>query len=159
MKNTWRILLLVLLLTGAASHTNAQNYRNGIGARLGYFNGLTFKHFFNSRGAGEFLLTSRWHGFIITGLYEYHIPISSVRGMAFYPGGGVHIGFWNDYDHWDKDRPDGNSFVGLDLILGLEYTFAQAPFTIALDWKPAFHVFGYSGWWGDGFALSARFNF
>lgn len=48
-----------------------QDYNTGIGLRAGYSNGLTIKHFIGERNAVEGIISSRWQGFNITGLYEY----------------------------------------------------------------------------------------
>ena len=105
-------------------------------------------------------MSFRWDGVIITGLYEWQNPLPNAQGFDYYVGLGGHIGIFNDYD-WDDDDDDDDSatVVGMDLIVGLEYTFAQAPFTIGLDYKPAFNFIGDNHVWADGFALNIRFNF
>jgi hypothetical protein len=73
---------------------------------------------------------------------------------------GGHVGFFDDYE-WDDDNDDYNdrsTVAGIDLILGFEYTFPQAPFTIGLDYKPAFNFIGDNRIWADGLALNLRFN-
>jgi hypothetical protein len=49
--------------------------------------------------------------------------------------------------------------VGLDGILGLEYSFVGIPINISVDWKPAFNFAGHSGFWADGGAISIRYIF
>jgi hypothetical protein len=140
---------------------NAQNYKTGIGLRGGFESGLTIKHFTSQRSAYEFLLSSRWRGFNITGLYEMHYQAFSTERLKWFIGFGGHIGFWNgDYTH-DYWGTQGRSYtvVGLDGILGLEYSFTEVPFSLSLDWKPAFNFIGYSGIWADGGALSIRYIF
>jgi len=41
----------------------------------------------------------------------------------------------------------------------MEFIFSEVPINIGLYWKPIFNVVGYSGFWGDGGALSVRFIF
>ncbi|HAX94627.1 MAG TPA: hypothetical protein DCY25_11950, partial [Bacteroidales bacterium] len=75
--------------------------------------------------------------------------------------GGGHIGFWNGdntYDRWG-DAGTNYTVIGIDGILGIEYNFEEVPINIGLDWKPAFNLTGYSGFWGDGGALSIRYIF
>ncbi|HLO91382.1 MAG: hypothetical protein ACM3ME_07545 [Chloroflexota bacterium] len=161
MKIKLTIIAFVLALTSLQVH--AQHYRTGIGARLGYFNGITLKHFVSESNALEGIASFRWNGFIITGLYEWQKPIQGAKGLDYELGLGAHIGAWGDRSdpYWHKDDPfDDNSFtvVGVDFIAGLEYTFPEVPFNIALDWKPAFN-FGGNRWWGDGLALSIRYTF
>jgi hypothetical protein len=161
--------LTIFLLT--AGTVNAQSYHTGIGVRLGGLtSGLTVKHFVNpSGGALEGIASFGYRTFLITGLYEKHLPIQDAPGLMWYYGGGAHIGFFRYggyyyvYRHGNSvyyvDGPDGTSAVGgLDFILGLDYKFPNAPFNIGLDMKPFvdFHdgVYGYF----DG-ALSFRFAF
>ena len=152
-------LFIVAALVAITSTISAQNYRTGIGARVGFFNGLTVKHFVNRNNAVEGILNFRWDGVIITGLYEWQYPLPNAQGFEYYLGVGGHIGIFDDYKWHDKKHKNHSStIVGLDLILGLEYTFPQAPFTIGLDYKPAFNFIGDNRVWADGLALNIRFN-
>ena len=152
-------LLIVVILIAISTAISAQNYKTGIGARVGFFNGLTVKHFVNRNNAVEGILNFRWDGVIITGLYEWQYQLPNAQGFEYYLGVGGHIGIFDDYE-WDDDDDDddASTIVGLDLIIGLEYTFPQAPFTIGLDYKPAFNFIGDNHVWADGLALNLRFN-
>lgn len=156
----FKYLLIVTLFVAISSTISAQNYRTGIGARLGFFNGLTVKHFVNRNNAVEGILNFRWDGVIVTGLYEWQNPLPNARGFDYFLGIGGHIGFFDNY-YWKNHNhkyDDRYTVVGVDLILGLEYTFPQAPFTIGLDYKPAFNFIGDNHVWADGLALNLRFN-
>jgi hypothetical protein len=48
--------------------------------------------------------------------------------------------------------------MGIDGILGIEYTFDDAPINLGLDLKPSLNLFGYTGLWAE-FGLSARYVF
>lgn len=139
----------------------AQDYNTGIGLRAGPFNGITIKHFVSEKAAFEGIFASRWRGVEVTGLYEIHNRAFDVDRLKWYYGFGAHAGFYNgDYTHnrWGE-RGEQYSVIGLDGILGLEYSFAEIPFNLSIDWKPTFNFFGYSGFWGDGGALSIRYIF
>lgn len=139
----------------------AQDYNTGVGLRGGPFTGLTVKHFISEKSALEFLLASRWKGFEITGLYEIHNRAFDVDRLKWYYGFGAHAGFYNGdntYNRWGE-RGKQYSVLGLDGILGLEYSFDEIPFNVSLDWKPTFNILGYSGFWGDGGAISIRYIF
>jgi hypothetical protein len=139
--------------------SNAQDYNTGVGFRGGFSNGLTVKHFVGSHSAFEGILSSRWRGFQVTGLYEIHNQFFDVERFHWYFGGGAHVGFWNgDYAKWG-DPGIMYTVVGIDGILGLEYNFREIPINLSLDWKPAFNFIGYSGFWADGGALSIRYIF
>jgi hypothetical protein len=153
--------LIILLSTFLFSFSYAQDYNTGIGIRAGYANGLTIKHFVNSNSALEGIIASRWKGFQITGLYEIHNRAFNTERLNWYYGFGGHIGFW-DGDNTNKywgDPGESYTVIGIDGILGLEYNFSEIPFNLSVDWKPAFNLYGYNGFWGDGGALSFRYIF
>ena len=145
------IAVVLLMLTTTIS---AQNYNTGIGARVGFFNGLTVKHFVSPNNAVEGILNFRWGGAIITGMYEWQNPIPNAPGFDYYLGVGAHVGFFDTYK-WDHSA---STIVGADVVVGAEYTFPTAPFTIGIDYKPAFNFIGDSHIWADGLALNLRFN-
>ncbi|WP_316929238.1 hypothetical protein [Nitritalea halalkaliphila] len=99
-------------------------------------------------------------GLLLTGLYEIHNPIGGAPGLRWFYGGGAHLGTWNSRSRprWARDDRSYTIF-GLDLIIGLDYKFDNAPINLSIDWKPAFAIAGYQGWRGDELALSLRFTF
>ncbi|MBE0674605.1 MAG: hypothetical protein IH591_08090 [Bacteroidales bacterium] len=152
-------MLIAFFILGSVTLMNAQDYNTGIGVRGGFSNGLTIKHFVGNSTAFEGILATRWKGFEITGLVEFHARAFRADRLNWYAGFGGHIGFWNgDNVNWGTPGVD-YSVVGLDGILGLEYNFREVPFNISIDWKPEFNLWGYSGFWGDGGALSVRYIF
>lgn len=156
MKRTIIVVLMGLCLSTVGL---AQDYNTGIGLRGGYFNGITIKHFIGDKVALEGILTSRWKGYQVTGLYEIHNRAFQTNRLNWYYGVGAHIGFWDgDRTNWG-DRGTQYTVVGLDGILGLEYNFSEIPLNLGIDWKPTLNIGGYSGFWGDGGALSIRYIF
>jgi hypothetical protein len=156
-----KLFIAVVVFISVALSANAQDYNTGIGFRGGLSNGLTVKHFISSNTAIEGLLSTRWKGFHITGLYEIHAQAFNTPRLNWYYGFGGHIGFWDGYsDHpWFKDDVNSHSVIGVDGIIGIEYNIEAIPFNISLDWKPGFNIIGYTGFWGDELALSVRFIF
>lgn len=154
-----KLFFALTLFLSTAIAVNAQDYNTGIGVRGGFSNGLTVKHFLDNNSAIEGILTSRWRGFNITGLYEIHAQAFNTPRLNWYYGFGGHIGFWDGYrDHpWFEDGT--YTVVGIDGILGIEYNIDAIPFNISLDYKPALNLIGYTGFWGDEVALSIRFIF
>jgi hypothetical protein len=167
-----KIKLTLLLLLAVAMPSLAQNYKTGIGLRGGYMYGLTIKHFVDSKSAVEGIISPRWGGVLVTGLYEKHTTAFQVPQLQFYGGIGGHVGFWNydedDHHHghhkhpWfddDHDHDDGHhhNIVGVDLILGLEYSFRDIPFSVGVDWKPGMNLIGHQGVWLGDVAFNARF--
>jgi hypothetical protein len=149
-------IFTILLAISIVSFTNAQDYKTGVGLRGGFSSGLTIKHFVSEKTAFEGLLSTRWQGFEITGLYEIHNQAFEVEHLNWYYGFGAHIGSYNR-----NNVPWGTSgaIIGIDGILGIEYNFSEAPINIGIDWKPSFNFFGNSQFWGDGGALSIRYIF
>jgi len=154
-----RIVMTLLIVLSLVSISNAQDYKTGIGARLGFNQGLTVKHFISQKSALEFLLATRWRGFEITGLYEVHNQAFNTERLRWYFGFGGHIGFWNgDNANWGEPGVD-YTVIGIDGILGLEYSFVEVPINIGIDWKPSYNLSGYTGFWADGGAISIRYIF
>jgi hypothetical protein len=144
------IFILVCSLT-------AQDYRTGLGIRGGVSNGLTVKHFISDTNALEGLLTTRWNGFLFTGLYEVHAKAFGITGLYWYYGGGAHIGAWNHY--YRTNRLDNYSVIGIDGILGMEYNITEIPFNISIDYKPGINLMGKPLGMSDEVALSIRYVF
>jgi hypothetical protein len=151
--------LTILIFTGFA--VNAQDYNTGIGVRGGLSNGLTVKHFIGDNTAIEGILATRWQGFNVTGLYQIHNRAFDTPRLNWYYGFGGHIGFWNDHRNhpWFRNGSGSYTVIGIDGILGIEYNIEPIPFNISLDWKPAFNILGYTGFWGDEVAISVRYIF
>ena len=151
-------IITFVILMSFACFVNAQEYKTGIGIRAGFPSGLTIKHFVNRKAAFEGLLTTRWQGFDITGLYEIHNQAFDVARLTWYYGGGAHLGFYNGrYTYWGTYGTE-YTVVGIDGIVGLEYTFTELPINIGIDLKPALNLVGYTGLWTEG-AFSVRFVF
>jgi hypothetical protein len=154
-----KLLFTLFIVTSLSALTQAQDYNTGIGLRGGWASGLTVKHFLSGKSAVEGILDSRWKGFSVTGLYEIHQQAFDVSRLNWYYGVGGHIGFWNGENVSWADNHNNYTIVGIDGILGLEYNFKEIPFNLSIDWKPAFNLAGYSGFWGDGGAISLRYIF
>ncbi|MDY0201471.1 MAG: hypothetical protein WC951_10685 [Bacteroidales bacterium] len=151
----------ILLIFGSYFISNAQDYNTGIGLRGGFSNGVTIKHFLTSNTAFEGIISSRWRGLEVTGLYEIHGRAFNAERLKWFVGFGGHVGFWNGnytYKYWG-DTGTSYTVVGLDGILGLEYSFTEVPINIGIDWKPAFNFYGHTGFWADGGAISIRYIF
>jgi len=154
-----KIILTFLLAISIVALSSAQDYNTGIGLRAGLSQGLTLKHFINHKAAFEGILSTRWAGFDVTGLYEVHNIAFDVDRLRWYYGGGAHIGFWNGNNVAWGDAGSQYVVLGIDGILGIEYSFTEAPINIGVDWKPAINLVGYTGFWGDGGAISVRYIF
>ena len=158
MKKGLFILLLWIFVQGSVS---AQGYTTSGGVRVGPLSGLTIKHFIGTDKALEGLLSWRWNGFLVTGLYEYQKPIKEVKNLEWILGVGGHIGVLEDRRYWGYKYSypyESRAILGVDFILGLEYIFDEVPFTLGVDWKPAVNIIGYP-FWGDHVGMSIRYVF
>lgn len=162
-----KVLLLSIILCsffvsdGQSKSTNSSSYRTALGVKF-YPGGITFKHFFNAKNAGELIGYFNNHGFRLTGLYEIHGNFADAAGLKWYIGPGAHIGFYDTHHrhHHDDDWHDhGHTSIGVDGVIGLDYKFRGAPINMSLDWQPSFEFtdgHGFVGSWGG---LAIRYTF
>lgn len=150
------LILLSFVWFGALQ---AQDYGTGIGIRGGPAQGVTIKHFISSTNALEGIVSTRWQGWAITGLYEIHAEPFNIRELKVFYGAGAHIGWWYNPDAPWADAGSEYTIVGIDAVLGLEYSFDEIPISISIDWKPAFNFIGITGGWFDGGGISVRYIF
>lgn len=162
--------ILTVFFTFLFLQAHAQNYKTGIGVRLGGLtSGLTVRGFVNENSAIEGIAGFGHKSFLLTGLYEKFKPINNAAGLQWFYGGGVHLGFFryggsyyyykNRGTHIYYSEEGGSQAVfGLDFIIGLDYKFNNAPLNIGLDLKPMVDFFDGAQLYFDG-ALSFRFVF
>ena len=158
MKNIKKLVAFLFLLVIISFSSYAQDYNTAIGVRLGSGTGITIKHFIESNAALEGILDTRWEGVRITGLYEVHKKIPNANGLGWYYGVGAHIGFWSNRN-LRNEFANASAIIGIDGIIALDYTFKELPLNLSVDWKPAFNIIGYSGFWGDEIAVGIRYAF
>ncbi len=158
--------LFLLLLTVSSSLTAvSQYYQDAIGLRANdYYVGLSFKKFTSDRIALDFTLNADFDsGFGLTGLYEIHEPTGFVDRLNWYYGFGGHISLWSGtyYSYGDY------SIIGLgvDGVVGIEYSVENIPFAFSLDYIPSFSIITQTkpdnhpdDWAWDGRSSGFRFN-
>jgi hypothetical protein len=173
MKTMYKIML-VLALSAIIFPAMAQENMKQAGFRFGNTTGFTGRIITENNFAFEGILGFREGGMQVYGLFESRKPLylNRVDNMFLYFGCGAHIGFvhWNEYDkHYDPyhDYYDDNydwhigAAFGLDGIIGMEYSFVNAPISMAVDFKPFFELYGpflmKVNFWDFGFHV--RYNF
>ena len=152
-------LFSIILVIGLTTAAYAQDYNTGLGLRGGYGWGITAKHFLNQTNAIEGIFYGYPGGFNVTGLYQFHNRAFDVDYLRWYYGFGAHIGNYIYKD--DRSVTQDRFILGVDGIVGIEYTFTEAPINIGLDWNPHINFAGQpSGglWLGFG-AISIRYTF
>jgi hypothetical protein len=156
-----KVKLIFVFILISASTLYGQDYKTAIGVRGGFPTAITGKLFINNTDALEGLLSGYRGGFEITGLYEKHSNAFDVPYLNWYYGAGGHIGAFDDNiarpGYFYNDRGRGFT-VGLDGILGLEYTLTEIPFVIGVDMKPTFDFAPEPRLWFGG-GVSFRFYF
>lgn len=152
-------LLLVGGLLFLSLQSQAQDYLWAAGLRVGGSPGLTGKYSIGDITYVEGLMTFRWHGVTITGLYELHAKAFNEMDLYWYYGGGAHLGFWNEARrHPYYDNYEGGILLGIDGIIGIEYYIRDIPFILSLDWKPALNLIDHTGLFYDELAISIRYT-
>ncbi len=161
-----KLALLFTLVCALAfvseSKAQVQDYNMALGLRLGYPLSVSFKTFMSDAGAIEayagFAGYSTYGWFNLGAMYQHHMDIEGVEGLAWFFGGGASLQFWNYDDIYNND--DFGSFgVGINGVLGLDYKFANAPINLSVDWTPTIFLGNtYYDAFGAGYgALSARY--
>lgn len=150
----WCLFIFTLHSPGA----DAQEYKTGIGVRAGVYNtGISLKHFIADRNAVEGILGFYNRGFIITVLYEIQNNTAfGVNHLDWFYGFGGHVGFWGKDRYPYGDKVGANTVLGVNGIIGLEYTFTEVPVNIGVDFKPFLNLIDDTGLYGD-VGLSIRF--
>jgi hypothetical protein len=150
-------ILALLFFYSTMSGAIAQDYNAAIGLRGGLYNGVTFRKMLSSSEAFEAILSARYVGFKVTGLYEIQKPFPSVQRLNWYFGFGAHASGYQT-NKFNKTIPSNTTeiILGADGVLGMEYNF-DFPLNLSLDWKPSVDLIGYGRFLADEFALSARY--
>ena len=160
-------LLLLIALTCSWSVSAQRNYQTALGARIGGTSGFTIKHFYKPSSAVEGIVGFFGNGFSLTGLVEKHQKAFDVKELSFYYGAGAHLAIYNNrnryYDRlWRDVNYDYQTDVGIGIngLLGLEYTFTEIPLAISLDLKPFIEIGsgGYVGFSPDP-SFGVKFTF
>ncbi|MBL7737899.1 MAG: hypothetical protein JNK14_01685 [Chitinophagaceae bacterium] len=151
------LVLAAVLFTGFISQGQSKSatgydYTTALGVKVWDGGGISLKHFFNEKHAGE-LIAYFWNrGVRFTGLYEIHGDINGAPGLRWYIGPGAHVGFYN------TKYGDG-AFIGIDGVIGLDYKFNGAPINVSLDWQPSIEFGTGRGFWGGWGGLGIRYTF
>ena len=123
----------------------AQSGEWAVGLRGGISAGVSAKWYATAEADVEALATFRNGGAQLTGLLEFHHPLSKSNDQwRYYYGGGMHFGF-NEVNVSDLRNPEnvppgrqtiGRLATGPNLVAGIEFSPRAIPFTISVDYKP-----------------------
>jgi hypothetical protein len=131
--------LILLVIIASTSFSYAQNYKTAVGIKGGYpgFGSLNGKHFLNSKTAIEGSIGGGSSTLWLQGLYELNFSLED--GLNWYAGGGANVGFYSYKNPLTNDRTS-NMILGINGIVGIEYTFEDFPLNVALDTGPNIQV-------------------
>lgn len=136
---------------------NAQSYSSAVGVRLGYGLNASYK-----KELKESMYADIYAGFgggsgysrLFAGAaVELHKSIENVDNLYWYYGGGAYLGSYN----YKSGYGDNYFYVGINGVLGLDYTFEEIPLNLSADWMPGFNIIGGGGFYGAAGGLSVRY--
>ena len=129
-----------------------------IGIRAGISSGLTVKKFFNSKFSNETILATRFKGYHLTSLIQWHKDLGTPKFSAFL-GAGAHVSLINGKEvAWYHDEQQ-HIMPGFDINFGIEYYFSKLPLNFSIDWKPSVGFVGKTLKTIDGAGFSLRYYF
>ncbi|HKL39838.1 MAG TPA: hypothetical protein VJ894_04120, partial [Cryomorphaceae bacterium] len=129
-----------------------------LGLRLGWGGGLSYVQSITDDQDFEIILTPRWSGLILTGLYERKVPLSS-ESWHWYYGGGLHGGYHHRSNFVGEGFNGDQQYInlGFDLIAGIKYRFEAFPLEFSADYKPSVELLAKRNLLLEEFALSFRY--
>lgn len=128
------------------------------GLRLGWGGGLSYVQSLTDDQDVELILTPRWGGIILTGLYERKVPLTKESWNWFY-GGGLHGGY-HHRNNFVGEGFNGDPLyinLGFDLIAGIKYRFDSVPLEFSADYKPSIELLAKRNLLLEEFAISFRY--
>ena len=165
------IITLFLLF---AFSTFSQVYEKQVGLRLGVTSGFSGKVIKDNRTAIEGIFGFREGGVQIYVLLESYHPLikTNKTHWMMYFGGGGHVGYIDGYNrvrrwsnsagyYYEEQRISG-PVIGLDGVIGTDYTFNKVPITLTLEFKPFLELQSFSkfhvNFWDVGFGIKYSFK-
>lgn len=151
-------VLLMTLVLGFMTLSNAQVNERSIGARFGWGGEFSFQEPLTSNTRAEIDLGVYGFGngsFVLTGIHQWLFPQND--NLNFYAGVGPQVGAY----YLSSDSGDHYG-LGLAAALqgGIEYNFDELPLQISIDWRPSINIIPTTGAFGyQGLALGVRYRF
>jgi hypothetical protein len=131
-----------------------------LGLRLGWGGGLSFVTPFEENQDIELILSPRWGGLILTGLYEIKMDLDS-ENWNWYYGGGMHLGFHHRNNFIGEGFNGDQQYInmGFDLIVGVKYRMQSLPVELSADFKPSVELLAERNLLLEELAVSCRYLF
>lgn len=154
-----KLILMLVIVLGCSLQAKSQNYDNAIGLRLGYPLSVSYKQYISESNAfeiyGGFRSFAGYTQMNASAAYLIHNDIDSVDGLNWYYGFGAGAYFYS----YDSSVTSSSSIaLAASGYIGLEYTFADIPLSLTLDWVPTFVIGGnYAGFSPQTGSLGVRY--
>lgn len=155
MSKQWIHIIWIICLVLGFHHSKAQE-NHALGIRVSVAGGLSYKLMLDEQYGGEFIVSVRDGGILLSPLAEIHHPFQEGSPWNVYYGGGPHFYI----DATNNFGGAHSSVLGLSAIGGIEYNLykiKEIPFQFSLDWKPTYNFINHHNIWLDDVALSIRF--
>ena len=106
----------------------------------------------------EVILSPRWSGLILTGLYEREVSLQSDSWQWYY-GGGMHGGYHHRNNFVGEGFNGDPQYInlGFDIIAGIHYRPSGIPLLISADYKPSIELLAKRNILLEEFAISCRY--
>lgn len=140
------VFVLILGISSSMAQDNSSTYSTAVGVKI-YPGSISVKKSIDGSKYVEGLAAFWNKGFRATALLEFHNDFNNAPGLRWYYGAGAHLGFYNSKNY------NGNTLIGIDGVLGLDYKIKGAPLNLSIDWQPSFEFgsgTGFEGWGGLG---------
>lgn len=165
---------IIILFSFIANITVAQVYEKQLGLRLGVTSGLSAKVIKDNRTAIEGVFGFRDGGIQIYVLLESYHPLikTNKTHWMMYFGGGGHVGYVDGYKrvrrwsnssgYYYEEQKISGPVIGLDGIIGTDYTFHKVPITLSIEFKPFLELESFrnfrTNFWDFGFGIKYSFK-
>lgn len=148
----------ILITIFIAISLSGMAQEKALGLRLGWGGGLSYVQSITDDQDLELILSPRWGGIILTGLYERKVPLSSESWNWFY-GGGLHGGYHHRNNFVDEGFNGDPLYInlGFDLIAGVKYRFSSFPLEFSADYKPSVELLAKRNLLLEEFGISCRY--
>lgn len=151
----FKVILFIFFFAISLSGTAQEKT---LGLRLGWGGGISYVQSITDEQDLELILSPRWGGIILTGLYERKVPLSS-ESWNWYYGGGLHGGYHHRNNYVGEGFNGDPLYInlGFDLIVGIKYRFDSFPIEVSADYKPSIELLATRNLLLEEFGISCRY--
>ncbi len=130
----------------------AQDYNSSVGVRLAFGLTATYKKEFKENTYLELYGGFGYHTIFGGGALEIHKEIEDVDHLYWYYGAGAFAGYYSS-----NLISDNYFYMGINGVIGVDYSFEEIPLNVSVDWMPGFRLVGGFTPTFLGGGLSARY--